>query len=127
MLCSDISTLILTRNLSLICPKFQAERLFPTPSVSRDMSMLSVGLMMTKILVFTALRISFFEGNGKLSFRNVEGLAGAPRSVKDSITAAFNYFIQNSRKLIDAASMTISITACIITTCKTEMSAKRSP
>lgn len=41
------------------------------------------------------------EGNGKLSFRNVEGLAGAPRSVKDSITAAFNYFIQNSRKLID--------------------------
>ena len=41
------------------------------------------------------------EGTGKLSFRNVEGLAGAPKSVKDSITAAFNYFVQNSRKLIE--------------------------
>lgn len=41
------------------------------------------------------------EGSGKLSFRNVEGLAGAPKSVKDSITAAFNYFTQNSRRLID--------------------------
>ena len=41
------------------------------------------------------------EGSGKLSFRNVEGLAGAPKSVKDSITAAFNYFVQNSRRLID--------------------------
>ncbi len=63
--------------------KFQAERLFPTPSVSQDMSMLSVGLMMTKILVFTALRIKLFiEGNGKLSFRNVEGLAGAAKKCK---------------------------------------------
>ena len=41
------------------------------------------------------------KGTGKLSFRNVEGLAGAPRSVKDSITAAYNYFVQNSRKLIE--------------------------
>lgn len=41
------------------------------------------------------------QGTGKLSFRNVEGLAGAPKSVKDSITAAFNYFVQNSRRLIE--------------------------
>lgn len=41
------------------------------------------------------------EGTGKLSFRNVEGLAGAPKSVKDSITAAFNYFMQNSGKLVE--------------------------
>ena len=39
-------------------------------------------------------------GAGKLSFRNVEGLAGASKSVRDSITAAFNYFMQNSGKLI---------------------------
>ncbi|WP_294489791.1 BREX system Lon protease-like protein BrxL [uncultured Ruminococcus sp.] len=41
------------------------------------------------------------KGSGKLSFRNVEGLAGAPRSVKDSITAAYNYFVQNSRRLVE--------------------------
>lgn len=41
------------------------------------------------------------EGTGKLSFRNVEGLAGAPKSVRDSITAAFNYFMQNSGKLVE--------------------------
>lgn len=37
------------------------------------------------------------------SFKNVEGLARAPRSVKDSITAAFNYFSENSRKMISGA------------------------
>ena len=63
--------------------------------------MLSVGLMMTKNIGIYRFENKLIEGNGKLSFRNVEGLAGAPRSVKDSITAAFNYFIQNSRKLID--------------------------
>ncbi len=40
------------------------------------------------------------EGSGKLSFRNVEGLSGAPKAVRDSITAAFNYFGEHSRKLV---------------------------
>jgi len=35
-------------------------------------------------------------GNGTLSFKNIEGIARAPKSVKDSITAAFNYFCDNS-------------------------------
>lgn len=41
------------------------------------------------------------DGTGKFSFRNVEGLAGAPSSVWDSITAAFNNFMQNSGKLVE--------------------------
>lgn len=41
------------------------------------------------------------DGTGKFSFRNVEGLAGAPKSVKDSLTAAFNYFEENHRRLVD--------------------------
>ena len=40
------------------------------------------------------------EGSGKLSFRNVEGLSGAPKAVRDSITAAFNYFGEQSKKLV---------------------------
>lgn len=39
------------------------------------------------------------DGNGKMSFHNVEGLAGAPKNVRDSITAAFNYFIENSDQI----------------------------
>ena len=40
------------------------------------------------------------DGSGKLSFSNVEGLAHATKGVKDSITAAFNYFSENARKLV---------------------------
>ena len=40
------------------------------------------------------------EGNGTFSFKNVEGLAKAPRSVKDSINAAFNYFGENSGQIV---------------------------
>lgn len=42
------------------------------------------------------------EGAGKLNFSNVEGLAGTSKSksVRDSITAAFNYFAENATKLV---------------------------
>lgn len=40
------------------------------------------------------------EGSGKLSFRNVEGVSGAPKAVRDSLMAAFNYFKENAKKLI---------------------------
>ncbi len=40
------------------------------------------------------------DGSGKLNFNNVEGIAGAPKSVRDSITAAFNYFSDYSTKLV---------------------------
>ena len=38
------------------------------------------------------LENKLISGTGIFSFKNVEGLAHAPKSVKDSITAAFNYF-----------------------------------
>ena len=46
------------------------------------------------------LENKLISGTGTLSFKNVEGLARAPKSVKDSITAAFNYFGENCRKII---------------------------
>ena len=49
------------------------------------------------------LENKLINGTGVFSFKNVEGLARAPKSVKDSITAAFNYFGENSRKLISGA------------------------
>lgn len=39
-------------------------------------------------------------GSGNLSFKNIEGIARAPKSVKDSITAAFNYFCENCSAIL---------------------------
>jgi ATP-dependent Lon protease len=49
------------------------------------------------------LENKLISGDGTFSFKNVEGLARAPKSVKDSIMAAFNYFGENSRKLVSGA------------------------
>lgn len=46
------------------------------------------------------LENKLIDGTGDFSFRNVEGLANAPKSVKDSITAAFNVFAENYQKVI---------------------------
>ena len=46
------------------------------------------------------LENKLIDGTGKLSFKNVEGLARAPKGVKDSITAAYNYFESNYRRII---------------------------
>lgn len=47
------------------------------------------------------LENKLIQGTGRLNFKNVEGLSKAPGSVRDSLTAAFNYFSQNSRALIE--------------------------
>lgn len=46
------------------------------------------------------LENKLISGSGKFSFKNVEGLAHSPKSVRDSIMAAFNYFSENSYRLI---------------------------
>ena len=62
-----------------------------------------VGKSVTNVLGVYRLENKLIGGTGSLSFKNVEGLARAPKSVKDSITAAFNYFEENSRKIISGA------------------------
>lgn len=49
------------------------------------------------------LENKLISGAGRFDFRNVEGLAYAPKSVKDSLTAAFNYFCENAKKLISCS------------------------
>lgn len=46
------------------------------------------------------LENKLLTGSGKFSFKNVEGLAHSSKSVRDSITAAFNYFCENANQLI---------------------------
>lgn len=60
----------------------------------------AVGKSVTDKVGIYRLENKLVSGTGKFSFRNVEGLARSPKSVRDSLTAAFNYFGENARKLI---------------------------
>ncbi len=62
-----------------------------------------VGRSVSDTLGIYRLENKLVDGTGVFSFKNVEGLARAPRSVKDSITAAFNYFGENARRLASGA------------------------
>lgn len=59
-----------------------------------------VGKSVNNTLGIYRLENKLVSGTGTLSFKNVEGLARAPKSVKDSIMAAFNYFGEKSGKII---------------------------
>lgn len=59
-----------------------------------------VGRSVTNVLGIYRLENKLVSGTGTFSFRNVEGLARAPKSVRDSITAAFNYFGENAERII---------------------------
>lgn len=62
-----------------------------------------IGKSTANVLGVYRLENKLVNGTGSLSFKNVEGLAGASKSVRDSITAAFNYFGDNSKKIISGS------------------------
>ena len=62
-----------------------------------------LGRSVNKTIGVYRLENKLVDGTGSFSTKNMEGLAGAPRTVKDSITAAFNYFGENCRKLCDGS------------------------
>lgn len=62
-----------------------------------------VGRSVGDVLGIYRLENKLIDGTGVFSFKNVEGLARAPKSVKDSITASFNYFGENYKKIISGA------------------------
>ena len=59
-----------------------------------------VGKSVTDKVGIYRLENKLISGTGNFSFKNIEGLSHAPKAVKDSITAAFNYFCENSRKIV---------------------------
>ena len=62
-----------------------------------------VGKSVHNVIGVYRLENKLIGGTGVFSFKNVEGLAYAPRSVKDSLTAAFNYFGENCHKISSAS------------------------
>ena len=63
----------------------------------------TIGRSKSNIVGIYRLENKLINGTGVFSFKNVEGLAHAPKSVKDSLTAAFNYFGENCGKLISGS------------------------
>ena len=62
-----------------------------------------VGQSVSRQLGIYRLENKLVSGTGTFSFRNVEGLARAPKSVRDSITAAFNYFEDAAPRIVSGA------------------------
>lgn len=60
----------------------------------------AVGRSVSDILGIYRLENKLVNGTGLFSFKNVEGLARSPKSVRDSLNAAFNYFKENANALI---------------------------
>lgn len=71
-----------------------------------------VGRSVGNVLGIYRLENKLIDGTGVFSFKNVEGLARAPKSVKDSITAAFNYFGENYKKIISGAYENFDYSLC---------------
>ena len=59
-----------------------------------------VGRSVNDVMGIYRLENKLIDGTGVFSFKNVEGLSRAPKSVKDSISAAFNYFVDNANNLV---------------------------
>ena len=59
-----------------------------------------VGRSVSDILGIYRLENKLVNGSGSFSFKNVEGLSHSPKSVRDSLNAAFNYFREQSGSLI---------------------------
>ena len=58
-----------------------------------------IGRSVNRTIGVYRLENKLVDGTGTFSPKNMEGLAGAPKTVKDSITAAFNYFGENAKKI----------------------------
>lgn len=60
----------------------------------------AIGRSVADVIGVYRLENKLIDGSGQLSFKNVEGLANAPKSVRDSITAAFRYFGEKAHEIV---------------------------
>ena len=59
-----------------------------------------IGRSVSDVLGVYRLENKLVDGTGSFSFKNVEGLAKSPKSVRDSLNAAFNYFHEHSGEFV---------------------------
>ena len=63
-----------------------------------------IGRSVTDVLGVYRLENKLVDGTGSFSFKNVEGLAKSPKSVRDSLNAAFNYFHEHAGDFVSGSS-----------------------
>lgn len=63
-----------------------------------------VGRSVSDVLGIYRLENKLVDGTGSFNFKNVEGLAHSPKSVRDSLIAAFNYFNEHSGEFVAGSS-----------------------
>lgn len=59
-----------------------------------------VGRSVSDILGIYRLENKLVNGSGSFKFKNIEGLAKSPKSVRDSLNAAFNYFREQAGRIV---------------------------
>lgn len=62
-----------------------------------------IGRSISDVLGVYRLENKLVDGTGSFSFKNVEGLAKSPKSVRDSLNAAFNYFHEHSGEFVSGS------------------------
>ncbi len=62
-----------------------------------------IGRSVSGLLGIYRLENKLVDGTGKFSFKNVEGLSKSPKSVRDSLNAAFNYFREQSGRIVSGS------------------------
>ena len=62
-----------------------------------------IGRSVSDVLGVYRLENKLVDGTGSFSFKNVEGLAKSPKSVRDSLNAAFNYFHEHSGEFVSGS------------------------
>ena len=62
-----------------------------------------IGRSTRDILGVYRLENKLVNGTGAFSFKNIEGLAKSPKSVRDSLNAAFNYFRDQSKIVVSGS------------------------
>lgn len=79
------------REYIIALPETSSDTLIPDKAVPCGYAY-AVGRSVDKKVGIYRLENKLIEGTGKFSYRNIEGLSHSPKSVKDSLNAAYNYF-----------------------------------
>lgn len=100
-------------NLGYIDLETGEEHIVELPEVSRDSLIYQgfekpgyvygIGRSTNNLLGIYRLENKLVSGTGSFSFKNIEGLAKSPKSVRDSLTAAFNYFREKARTIVSGS------------------------
>ena len=101
-------------NLGYIDVETNEEKIVELPEISSEFLInqrfekpgyvYGIGRSVNDVLGIYRLENKLVDGTGLFSYKNIEGLSKSPKSVRDSLNAAFNYFREQSKNLVEGSS-----------------------